>query len=101
MVTQNLKFETSPVDCIASDPRAAGAAAARRPAMYPWKTLHNEFMASMEEQDKIVQQRVGTDCFYAYVVCREPRNFGAWIVGITTESLRVRFELRPIRVLSG
>ena len=56
-----------------------------------WKQLHNDFHALKEAEDRIVQQREGTDYCYAYVTVLESGELGRWIEG-TTESLQVRFE---------
>jgi hypothetical protein len=60
---------------------------------HPWKRLQNEFRGLMEEEDRIVQQRVPQDCLYAYFTHRESGEFHCWPASITTDSLRVRFEL--------
>jgi hypothetical protein len=35
--------------------------------MNPWKKLHNEFKALMEEEDRIARERVPAARCYAYV----------------------------------
>ena len=54
--------------------------------------LHNEFRALMEEEDRIVQDRVPGDWCYAYVSCPEPGEFGCWVENRPTESIHERFE---------
>src|SRR5579862_544026 len=66
---------------------------ATEPAMNPWKRLHDEFNALMQEEDRIVEQRGLKDWCYAYVTDRESGEFGGWVASITTEHLNARFEL--------
>jgi hypothetical protein len=61
--------------------------------MNPWKNIYNEFKALMDEEDRIVQQRVPQECGYAYVTYKDPGEFNAWVEGIASESLLARLEL--------
>jgi hypothetical protein len=62
--------------------------------MDPWKRLHNEFKALMEEEDRIVRQRELRDWFHATVIYEEFGEFGWWsFANSATESLQARFEL--------
>jgi hypothetical protein len=62
--------------------------------MDPWKRFHNEFMALMEEEDRIVRQRDLGDWFQGHVIYGESGEFGSWsLANSATESLQARFEL--------
>jgi hypothetical protein len=60
--------------------------------MNPWKKLHNEFKALMEEEDRIVQQREARDYCHLHFTHRSGM-FDGWVEGSTTDSLQARFEL--------
>ena len=63
-------------------------------AINPWKGLHHEFTAWMEEEDRIVPQRTAEDRLYGYFTYQDSGEFGGcWWEGITTESLEARFGL--------
>jgi hypothetical protein len=59
-----------------------------------WKRLHHEFNALMEEEQKIVQQQMVGDNFYAYFTYGEAGELGGcWLEGVMPESFAARFEL--------
>jgi hypothetical protein len=58
------------------------------------KRLHKKFMALLDEEDRIVQQRIATDYLYAHFNYRESGELGGWwFEGTTTERLEARFAL--------
>jgi antitoxin component HigA of HigAB toxin-antitoxin module len=62
--------------------------------MNPWKRLHSEFKALMEEEDRIVRERGLKDWFHGAVTNGESGEFGCWsFASSATESLQARFEL--------
>jgi hypothetical protein len=61
--------------------------------MHGWKKIYNEFKALMDEEDRIVRQRVPQEFSYAHVAYRESGEVQCWVQSMATEGLQAGFEL--------
>jgi hypothetical protein len=61
--------------------------------MNPWKKIYNDFKALLDEEDRIVRQRVPQELSYAYVTNAESGEVDCWVQSMPTEVLLAGFEL--------
>ncbi len=61
--------------------------------MNPWNKFYHEFKALMDEEDRIVRQRVTQEFCYAHVAFRESGEVQCWVQSMATEGLQAGFEL--------
>jgi hypothetical protein len=58
-----------------------------------WKKIGHDFKALMDEENRIVRQRVPQEFSYAYVTYGESGEVDCWVQSIATEGLLAGFEL--------
>jgi hypothetical protein len=61
--------------------------------MNPWKKIYHDFKALLDEEDRIVRQRVSQELSYAYVTYAESGEVDCWVQSMGTEGLLAGFEL--------